>query len=324
MCKTSLRVRSLDRGQQNSSGIAGDGTRTVRVASPEGAARACRRPRRVRSSIKVSKIRTGRAGTSRREDPDRIRAVGQARLGRAGDHSGSAVQPRSTKLEPGGPSTSPGGRIRIAIRASLYRRGSRVQETTPGSQFDQGEEQNRSRQRANRRDDAGEARRSAQPRSQSLSRQQSRASNNVEQRRYRADDNSGRANRSSPSPNRNSSRPQQFKHSASTTESASGKQTRRNRNSSTQETRKSYQAKSQPSHQESNSARSRSSQGNTSNYNRPKSSQQSARVERSSGQSRRVAPSASRQGQQPANGGGKSRGGGKQGGKKADRDNKDN
>jgi hypothetical protein len=248
--------------------------------------------------------------------------------GREPGRRGSRVQEATPgpQFNQGQQNSSREGRARVRREdpdrnsSESVRRGSRVQETTPGPQFDQGEEQNRSRQRANRRDDAGEARRSAQPRSQSLSRQQSRASNNVEQRRYRADDNSARVNRSSPSPNRNNSRPQQFKHSASRAESASGERTTRNRNSSAQERRS--QVKSQggkPSHQ---AARSRSSQGNTSNYNRPKNSQQSARVERSSGQSRRVAPSASRQGQQPANAGSKSRGGGKQGGKKADRDKK--
>jgi hypothetical protein len=203
---------------------------------------------------------------------------------------------------------------------------SRVQDATPGPQFDQGAEQNATREwrgREKREQGAGKAR------SQSFSQQRSGRPSDVQERRFSPDGDSVRPSRSSPSPNRNSFRSQQSKRSVSNAGSDSGAQVRPNRGSS--EVRKSpshrtKEVRSQrsdgPRQAKSGLSRSRASQGSGSNYSRPNSSRQSARVEKSGDQSRRSAPSYSRQGrQQSASAAGKSRGGGRQnGGKNANKD----
>ncbi len=153
MRKTSLRVPSSIKGSRIQSGIAGDGTRvTTQIASLEGAVRVCRRPLRVRSSIKDSKIQIGK-GVDGTTVTTRVASVeGAVRACRRLPPVRKSTKGSRTQI-------GKAGRARREVRnrdsSESVRRGSRVQDATPGPQFEQGEEQNRSRQRGNRRDDAG-------------------------------------------------------------------------------------------------------------------------------------------------------------------------
>ena len=205
---------------------------------------------------------------------------------------------------------------------------SRVQDATPGPQFDQTEQNvTREGRGQGRRDrEIGRGGETPKAKPQSFSNQQSRRPSDVQERRFRPDSDSVGPKRSSPSPNRNSSRSQQFKHSVSNAANDSGAQVRRNRGSSGVNKSHSSRAKVEKS-QGSDGSRQAKSGGPSrhrasQNYSRPKGSHQSARVEKSGGQSRQSAPSYSKQGErQSANAAGKSRGGGKHsGGKKASQD----
>jgi hypothetical protein len=205
---------------------------------------------------------------------------------------------------------------------------SRVQDATPGPQFDQTEQNvTREGRGQGRRDrEIGQGGETPKAKPQSFSNQRSRRPSDVQERRFRPDSDSAGPKRSSPSPNRNSSRSQQFKHSVSNAANDSGAQVRRNRGSSGVNKSQSSRAKVEKS-QGSDGSRQAKSGGPSrhqasQNYSRPKGSHQSARVERSGGQSRQSAPSYSKQGgRQSASAAGKSRGGGKNsGGKKASQD----
>jgi hypothetical protein len=204
----------------------------------------------------------------------------------------------------------------------------RVRDVTPGPQFDQRNEQGSTREwreRARGGQDVRESGVTPRNRSQSFSREQSRRPSDVQERRSRQESRSIRTNRSS-SPNRENFRPQQFKRSFSRPESDSGGQERKRVSSSSGEKRSHVQRpKMGNSNRGDGSRQARSGQSRPprdTNFSRPQRSQQSARVERSGGQSRRPAASYSRQErQQSASPAGKSRGGGKQsGGKKGSRD----
>jgi Protein of unknown function (DUF3300) len=249
------------------------------------------------------------------EPGPQFREEGQRNSGREG--SGRANRDRGQDL---GDDSSDSGRSR-----------SRAQDATPGPQFGQGE-QNAGRE--NRRQDVRASQPTPRARSQASS-GQSRRPSEVQERRLRSDSDSVRSNRP-PSPNRNSYRSQQSQRSVSRGEGDSNRQVNSNRGSSSEVRKSQSQRSSEVKSQRSDSSRqaksnpsrsqSKASQGNSPNYSRSRESQQSARVERSGGGSRRSEPSYSRQQgqQQSASAAGKSRGGGKQsGGKKGGNKDKD-
>ena len=154
---------SLDQGQQNS-----ERERRGRDESNESDREPGRRGSRVQEATpgpqfnqgQQNSNREGRDGTAVRIRVGFGRVEGAVRACRRPLRF--ADRPRATELKSGRP-----GRVRREDRnrdsSESVRRGSRVQGATPGPQFEQGEEQNRSRQRGNRRDDAGESRTAPKP-----------------------------------------------------------------------------------------------------------------------------------------------------------------